>query len=254
VQTANYNIELEGIDRLLGSYRALVPQEKKRIVWSMMIRRALQLNRARIKAQENLDGSKFAERKNGGKTKMLRGLLREGKKPQIRKRNLETGGILETTNPIAARHHFGFAQIVQAWTREEALAYIKNDKKKNLIHGQGGDKSPCTKLQARTLISDLGFKQLVLDGKKVKASIKNLQRAFTQSQAGMLIKKDRVLNKKPLRTRWEVKVAARHVLGLGETDKTLLTAYFAELIAKFSRLEMHRENVARTSAMLLNAA
>ena len=49
-------------------------------------------------------------------------------------------------------------------------------------------------------------------------------------------------------------MAARHVLGLGETDKTLLTAYFAELIAKFSRLEMHRENVARTSAMLLNAA
>lgn len=240
--------DLEGqFNELIGKFVVLVRGENKKRVWREMTRYALQLERKRIKAQVNLDGSRFAPRKKKdgskgpGEVAMFRKILREGaKNKQVRRTWSDEGGQVETLNPIATRHQFGGTEQVKAWTRADFAAAKKKiaegPKSQRLKNERirRGDDEPCSKDQARALKTEVKFRRLVLDGKPVPASMANLQRAFTTAQAGMILRRHRINNGKPPKRRWTLVTPPRSVLGLNEQEKSRLTGRFAALVAEYA--------------------
>lgn len=252
----------KGWDRLEHQVRVLVPAEKKRWIWKAVALKSLALNRARIRAQENLDGSRFAPRADGGKkrmmTKILKGNPLGGGRSQTKIRLSSDGMVLIHPWKTAAEHHFGATRTVNAMTHEELLkrqrelrdynrSYEHGARKGNapkfgagaMAKGYGGESqqdSPCTKEQARTLKKVVGFKKLSFDGgkSKVTATLANLQKAFTMAEAGYIIRKHRIARGDRPKSHWTVTLPSRHVLGLSEADERILMHYMSTLIAKYS--------------------
>ena len=95
-----------------------VPPEKREFVFKSVLRKALSLNRARLRAQRNADGSPFAPRAGhhaktaGGEDNrpMLKGMLRDKNKKGRKLVSIvadQKGGVLQSLIPFAPTHQFG---------------------------------------------------------------------------------------------------------------------------------------------------
>ena len=101
-------------------------------------------------------------------------------------------------------------------------------------------KTPCTKEQARTLKQEVEFKKLSLDGGKTKsnATLANLQKAFTMSEAGYIIRKYRLSQGKHPKKSWTVTIPSRDVLGISEQDERALLLTMKTLVAKYAYFDI----------------
>jgi hypothetical protein len=256
---------LTGWEQLEHLLYYLVPADKKKWIWRAMARKMLALNRARIRKQENVSGSSFTPRADGGNKKMLNKILKGDPfnkgRSQTQVKMTEYGVALIHPWSVAAEHHFGATKTERAMSHEELEKQRQKLRQQNRDYEKGNRSSsapgfgagamaryggasqagtPCTKDQARTLKKEVGFKKLSMDGGKTKvnATLMNLQKAFTMSEAGYIIRKVRLKQGKHPKSSWTVKIPPRDVLGISEEDQRALMLYMKALIAKYSYFDI----------------
>ena len=257
--------DLKGWDQLQHLLTYLVPKEKKIWIWRAMARKAISLNRARIRAQKNLSGSPYDPRADGTDKKMLAKILKGDPfnkgRSQTRATVTEDGAVILHPWEQAVKHHFGATQTVRAMTHQELKEQRRNLKEYHRAYNHGERKgnaalfgtkamikyggssqmdTSCTKEQARTLKKEVGFKKLSLDGGKThqSATISRLQQTFDMSTAGYIIRKHRISQGKYPKSSWKVTIPSRHVLGLSEQDERALMLYMKQLIAKYAYFDI----------------
>lgn len=202
------------------------PQHKKTIL-NRTARKARALNRQRLRDQRNLDGSSFAPRKSGAKTKMLRRVLR-GSGDRNRNVQIESSDIralITVPNPVARKHHFGESETVQAITsHEDLLKYqakykkgVRSDSDTSTIRTQKPSKD-----QIRALREEVGF----------KIAVWRRNENFSAATAGFILRSHRARHGQSPKQSWEIKYEERHVLGLTPRNNRDLFEYFVEQIEK----------------------
>jgi hypothetical protein len=242
-RSAKYR-DMEGWDKLEWQLKYLIPEQKKRWFWIAMARKALTLNRKRIRKQQNLDGSNYAPRADPDeKTKMLLRILGAGKKGDDGKiRGRQTGfrfagdGILiRAHNPVAAKQHYGLTEDLKSvrdprYTKERLKqfrrGYREKQNKKTISRTKSGwGKGPITPETEKILKEELGFKKPVwANGGKF--------RDFTESTAWFIIMEHRV-RKGTYPPENQTKLQARDVLGLNPAINAELLKYADVLIEKY---------------------
>ena len=257
--------ELQGWEQLQHLLYYLVPAHKKKWIWRAMARKALALNRARIRRQENVGGSAYAPRADGGNKKMLTKILKgdpfNAGRSQTQVKLDESGVVIFHPWSVAAEHHFGATKTERAMTHTELERQWQALKQQNRAYERGErspsrqyfgasamatyggtsqSDTPCTRDQARTLKKEVGFKKLSLDGgrSKVNATLANLQKAFSMSEAGYIIRKYRLSQGKHPKRSWTVTIPPREVLGLSEADERVLMQTMKALIARYSYFDI----------------
>lgn len=229
---------LDDFDVLLARMWAVVPAHKKIWIWRSMVRLTLKLNRQRVREQKNLDGSAYEKRSDGTARRMFPRILRAS---QLKVFVEGEGFIIEQPNKVAWRHHFGHTRTEEAKTHEELYKQtleIKNtvyhkdrQRRKEAGEQDPAPGKPCSKKQARALKRQLGFKK----------SLKWLQATFTTEQAGYLIRKDRVMKGQPPKSRWQVRLPARQLLGMSRSDVESLKTELSQLIEKYHYIHEKKE-------------
>ncbi|MBU2514522.1 hypothetical protein KJ966_24620 [bacterium] len=256
---------LTGWEQLEHLLYYLVPAEKKKWIWRTMARKALALNRARIREQKNLDETPYASRADGGKKKMLTKILKGDPfnkgRSQTRVKMTEYGVALIQPWSVAAEHHFGAVKTEKAMNHAELEKQWQGLKEQNKDYKHGNRTSstpefgaavmgkyggtsqadtPCTTEQARILKREVGFKKLSLDGGKTKvaATLANLKKTFSISEAGYIIRKYRLKQGKHPKRSWRVSIPPRDVMGITEADERALMLLMKTLIAKYSYFDI----------------
>ncbi len=235
--------------------KTVVPKDKKVWIWRAMGRKALALNRARVKWQMNTDGSDFEKRADGSDKPMLKKTLRgkgKGGPAQVSVEAYADSGIVKSLNPVNIDQHFGSVKTVKAMTHRELELRQKDVKGYRDRYNQGKRKGlfgklfsaetdpPCSLEQARVLKNEVGFKKVSFDGgkTKVRATFANLQKAFTANTAGFIIREHRIKKGKRPKTSWSIKVPPRDVLGISKQDEKILMKYMATLIKKYAYFDI----------------
>lgn len=229
---------INAIEDLLYMMKHLVPRNKKRALFTQLGRRAIGLNRARIRRQENLDGSQFKGRADGSKKKMLTRMLR---KKRVTVKSTEEGAVVTAHHPFAKAHHEGKSLTVKAMTAEQLKRRDEGfqkwrDSSDSIRRYDLGSDSPASKRQAQQLIDEIKFKSVSIDGKRRKANINNIQKAFTRGQAGHILNKERKRGGRASKTSWKVHLPVRHILGVSAEDIVALRYELRRLIVKYSYL------------------
>lgn len=174
-----------------------LPANKRIRILKTLGRYERTLARNRIRTQTTTEGSRFAPRKDGRKTKMLKRL---GKtlEPFVKKANrLELKYKSPLTGRVAALHQDG--------GREQMSAA-----RMSRIHGKPDYNAPCTRAQAKALAAE-GYKVRKQKGRGYRrASLREIMDRLSQGQAMLILRK---LRDKPEKQRWDIPVPARPFLG-----------------------------------------
>jgi len=261
-------IDEAGLNQALIRLAHFVPSSKREFIWRSVLRKALSLNRKRVKAQKNLDGSSFAARKDGSGVKLLRRLAWEKNakgRSQYKFLVGPKGAKATHLNPLAAKHHYGGTTVFsvrdnarQERHRQRKLGQVARGEKRISASGSRflDNEAPCSKRQAHMIKQYYKFKWLVLEpsegsdqelkkkrgtkrrkGRKprnaVPGSVRNIRKAFNVYQAGGMLRAYREHNGIPTKTTWNIKLAPRDVLGVSQSDGQILLEYFTRLIAKY---------------------
>ena len=143
------------IKQLLQQVEYFVPGSRQKFVYGRLARKALSLNRKRIRAQQNTDGSSFEKRKSGGRQKMLKRILRGKPRAQTRVQLQEKSATLEAVNPVAKKHHYGSKRTIYAERNHAKLrAHLLKKKAK-----KGEPTEVLTPKQIQALKQEVGFKK-----------------------------------------------------------------------------------------------
>lgn len=214
-------VEIQNLETVLTQARRLVPPEKMKKIHGKLGKKLLGVNRERIRKQKNLDGSSFTPRKKG-KKKILTKILK-AKTKQASVIATESGVIVKSNNPVAAKHHFG-----------------KTEKfNKSSLPKTANKNDPATDKQVKKLTKDFGLKFKDKNGNKITGLKKNQARAkelFSVKRAGLVIRELAKKEGKPVKNNWTVKLPKRDVLGIRKSDVKLLEIEAKELIIKNSPL------------------
>lgn len=224
---------IEGWDALERKLKVLVPGKDKPKVYIGLARKALSLNRQRIRRQEMLSGGKFPPRSDGGSRKQLVKILRQSRRKQVRLETDVQGVSLLATNPVAAMHHYG----AKGQVKISRDVMVKTLNIKHQVY-----------LERRKLGEPDTFRQMISKGEPSKAQLKALKHEvgfrksyrwlkekFTMGTAGYIIRKHRVRHPDRVAAgdgRFEI--PPRHVLGLGQGDVPKLMQEFRKLIARYA--------------------
>lgn len=194
------DVELTGLNVVFRKLDRLLPPAELRKFLRKLARKAITLNKRRIKKQENLDGSKFDKRKSGSGM-MLENVFRQSKRKQYKTTIISDNRVaqVQMLNPVTRRIHYGIDNVITL--RDPAV--IKEARKglKNLS-------GPCTDEQARLLKSQMGFKH----------PTNYLKSRFTAFAAERVLLKH--YNKHGGKK--ELQQAERHVLGINEDIEAAL--------------------------------
>jgi hypothetical protein len=174
-----------------------LPPAKRTRILKTLGRYERTLARKRISSQTTTEGTGFAPRNDGKKSRMLKRL---GKtlEPYVKSANrLELKHKSAFTGRIAALHQDGGRETMSA-------------NKMARIHGKPDYDAPCTRSQAKALAAE-GYKVRKEKGRGYRrASLREIMDTLSQGKAMLIL---RLLRDKPQKQRWDIPVAARPFLG-----------------------------------------
>lgn len=198
----------------------LSPQLRRRLL-NNVTKRVRSMNRKRVRTQQNLDGTPFAERKGSakGKKKMEAGLAKLLQVTRVSPDEAELGWKNALTRWVAAQQHNG------ATERRSAAQMRRWNRVPPGV--------ACTDKQAKRL-RQLGFRVRV-PGKKTlsKPSVAWIQEHVNYAKAGLLI---RILNDEKSETSgaqsWDITLPKRQFLGVGIGQETsqLVNQVFQQIL------------------------
>ena len=198
----------------------LSPQLRRRLL-NNVTKRVRSMSRKRVRTQQNLDGTPFAERKGSakGKKKMEAGLAKLLQVTRVSPDEAELGWKNALTRWVAAQQHNGA-------TERRTAAQMRR-----------GNRVPpgvaCTDKQAKRL-RQLGFRVRVPGKKSLsKPSVAWIQEHVNYAKAGLLI---RILNDEKTETSgaqsWDITLPKRQFLGVGIGQETsqLVNQVFQQIL------------------------
>ena len=198
----------------------LSPQLRRRLL-NNVTKRVRSMSRKRVRTQQNLDGTPFAERKGSakGKKKMEAGLAKLLQVTRVSSDEAELGWKNALTRWVAAQQHNG------ATERRTAAQMRRWNRVPPGV--------ACTDKQAKRL-RQLGFRVRV-PGKKTlsKPSVAWIQEHVNYAKAGLLI---RILNDEKSETSgaqsWDITLPKRQFLGVGIGQETsqLVNQVFQQIL------------------------
>ena len=198
----------------------LSPQLRRRLL-NNVTKRVRSMSRKRVRTQQNLDGTPFAERKGSakGKKKMEAGLAKLLQVTRVSPDEAELGWKNALTRWVAAQQHNG------ATERRTAAQMRRWNRVPPGV--------ACTDKQAKRL-RQLGFRVRV-PGKKTlsKPSVAWIQEHVNYAKAGLLI---RILNDEKSETSgaqsWDITLPKRQFLGVGIGQETsqLVNQVFQQIL------------------------
>ena len=198
----------------------LSPQLRRRLL-NNVTKRVRSMSRKRVRTQQNLDGTPFAERKGSakGKKKMEAGLAKLLQVTRVSPDEAELGWKNALTRWVAAQQHNG------ATERRTAAQMRRWNRVPPGV--------ACTDKQAKRL-RQLGFRVRV-KGKKnlTKPSVAWIQEHVNYAKAGLLI---RILNDERTETTgaqsWDITLPKRQFLGVGIGQETsqLVNQVFQQIL------------------------
>ena len=198
----------------------LSPQMRRRLL-NNVTKRVRSMSRKRVRTQQNLDGTPFAERKGSakGKKKMEAGLAKLLQVTRVSPDEAELGWKNALTRWVAAQQHNG------ATERRTAAQMRRWNRVPPGV--------ACTDKQAKRL-RQLGFRVRV-PGKKTlsKPSVAWIQEHVNYAKAGLLI---RILNDEKTETSgaqsWDITLPKRQFLGVGIGQETsqLVNQVFQQIL------------------------
>lgn len=198
----------------------LSPQMRRRLL-NNVTKRVRSMSRKRVRTQQNLDGTPFAERKGSakGKKKMEAGLAKLLQVTRVSPDEAELGWKNALTRWVAAQQHNG------ATERRTAAQMRRWNRVPPGV--------ACTDKQAKRL-RQLGFRVRV-PGKKTlsKPSVAWIQEHVNYAKAGLLI---RILNDEKTETSgaqsWDIILPKRQFLGVGIGQETsqLVNQVFQQIL------------------------
>lgn len=198
----------------------LSPQMRRRLL-NNVTKRVRSMSRKRVRTQQNLDGTPFAERKGSakGKKKMEAGLAKLLQVTRVSPDEAELGWKNALTRWVAAQQHNGVterrtAAQMRRWNRVPPGV-------------------ACTDKQAKRL-RQLGFRVRVPGKKSLsKPSVAWIQEHVNYAKAGLLI---RILNDEKTETSgaqsWDITLPKRQFLGVGIGQETsqLVNQVFQQIL------------------------
>jgi len=198
----------------------LSPQLRRRLL-NNVTKRVRSMSRKRVRTQQNLDGTPFAERKGSakGKKKMEAGLAKLLQVTRVSSDEAELGWKNALTRWVASQQHNG------ATERRTAAQMRRWNRVPPGV--------ACTDKQAKRL-RQLGFRVRV-PGKKTlsKPSVAWIQEHVNYAKAGLLI---RILNDEKSETSgaqsWDITLPKRQFLGVGIGQETsqLVNQVFQQIL------------------------
>ncbi|NNB07913.1 virion morphogenesis protein [Pseudomonas fragi] len=198
----------------------LSPQLRRRLL-NNVTKRVRSMSRKRVRTQQNLDGTPFAERKGSakGKKKMEAGLAKLLQVTRVSSDEAELGWKNALTRWVASQQHNG------ATERRTAAQMRRWNRVPPGV--------ACTDKQAKRL-RQLGFRVRV-PGKKTlsKPSVAWIQEHVNYAKAGLLI---RILNDEKTETSgaqsWDITLPKRQFLGVGIGQETsqLVNQVFQQIL------------------------
>ena len=198
----------------------LSPQLRRRLL-NNVTKRVRSMSRKRVRTQQNLDGTPFAERKGSakGKKKMEAGLAKLLQVTRVSPDEAELGWKNALTRWVASQQHNG------ATERRTAAQMRRWNRVPPGV--------ACTDKQAKRL-RQLGFRVRV-PGKKTlsKPSVAWIQEHVNYAKAGLLI---RILNDEKTETSgaqsWDITLPKRQFLGVGIGQETgqLVNQVFQQIL------------------------
>ena len=198
----------------------LSPQLRRRLL-NNVTKRVRSMSRKRVREQQNLDGTPFAERKGSakGKKKMEAGLAKLLQVTRVSSDEAELGWKNALTRWVASQQHNG------ATERRTAAQMRRWNRVPPGV--------ACTDKQAKRL-RQLGFRVRV-PGKKTlsKPSVAWIQEHVNYAKAGLLI---RILNDEKTETSgaqsWDITLPKRQFLGVGIGQETsqLVNQVFQQIL------------------------
>jgi len=206
------HIEKVDLDRVFNRAVKQISDPKKLTRFHRdIIRFVLALNRKRVRAQKNLDGSSYQTRKKAEpgykqkRGKLLKKVLRPN---QITVVATALGASITANNPVARKHHYGIDEDLKPMTPSQ----IKKETGLSL-------KDPCSKPQALRL---QGIFQK-------RMTLKSIIEKYSIGRASAII-----LRYEP-RKKQATKIAteAREILGFATGDDRLIVARLSTLIERY---------------------
>lgn len=198
----------------------LSPQLRRRLL-NNVSKRVRSMSRKRVRTQQNLDGTPFAERKGSakGKKKMEAGLAKLLQVTRVSPDEAELGWKNALTRWVAAQQHNG------ATERRTAAQMRRWNRVPPGV--------ACTDKQAKRL-RQLGFRVRVPGKKSLsKPSVAWIQEHVNYAKAGLLI---RILNDEKTETSgaqsWDITLPKRQFLGVGIGQETsqLVNQVFQQIL------------------------
>lgn len=198
----------------------LSPQLRRRLL-NNVTKRVRSMSRKRVRTQQNLDGTPFAERKGSakGKKKMEAGLAKLLQVTRVSPDEAELGWKNALTRWVAAQQHNG------ATERRTAAQMRRWNRVPPGV--------ACTYKQAKRL-RQLGFRVRVPGKKSLsKPSVAWIQEHVNYAKAGLLI---RILNDEKTETSgaqsWDITLPKRQFLGVGIGQETsqLVNQVFQQIL------------------------
>lgn len=198
----------------------LSPQLRRRLL-NNVTKRVRSMSRKRVRTQQNLDGTPFAERKGSakGKKKMEAGLAKLLQVTRVSPDEAELGWKNALTRWVAAQQHNG------ATERRTAAQMRRWNRVPPGV--------ACTDKQAKRL-RQLGFRVRVPGKKSLsKPSVAWIQEHVNYAKAGLLI---RILNDEKTETSgaqsWDITLPKRQFLGVGIGQETsqLVNQVFQQIL------------------------
>ena len=198
----------------------LPPQLRRRLL-NNVTKRVRSMSRKRVREQQNLDGTPFAERKSSakGKKKMEAGLAKLLQVTRVSPDEAELGWKNALTRWVAAQQHNG------ATERRTAAQMRRWNRVPPGV--------ACTDKQAKRL-RQLGFRVRVPGKKSLsKPSVAWIQEHVNYAKAGLLI---RILNDEKTETSgaqsWDITLPKRQFLGVGIGQETsqLVNQVFQQIL------------------------
>ncbi len=197
------------LNRRLRRMKRVVPRRYWRWIWRDLTRYTLSLQRKRVRAQTNPDGTPFEKRRKG-KRKMLAKTLKAASHALVMRYD-EDGGSLTISNKVTLKHHFGHTEKIKPWTAEQIAKYrgVRSD-------------SPCTKEQAQKLRGIF----------KKRMSLKTIREKYNASRAGAIIRRDED-SRAVARSEIVIQLPERRVLGFGRGDVRLIVDKLEALMIRY---------------------
>lgn len=194
------NLNIQGMAEVNAALDRLhLPPAKRRWVHIMMSRKIRVFSRARIRSQQNLDGSSWEPRKRESKNKMMTGLNK-----RMRARGSPNDGVVDWVGGRVAR--FQQEGGTEQWDAAKA-ARRYDDIKKDM---------QATRKQGRRLL-ELGYRIPRGKGKATKRPTLNwITTNMTMQQASFLV---RTLSKTARKSEWETKTPGRSFLGVTHDEQ-----------------------------------